>query len=162
MCVPARSGAIASGGCVTIPGQAAEPGQIAKGCAFAPRCAYAADICRESALPYALLSDNHRALCHFPRGVAAMIDPPLLDVRGLSTDYTLKRRGKTVRIQAVKDVSFTLAKREVLGIVGESGCGKTSVGRSIVRLAKPHRGEVIFRRQRHFYHRWSTTSKSCA
>ena len=73
-----------------------------------------------------------------------MIEPPILDVRGLSTDYTLKRGGKTVRIQAVKEVSFTLAKREVLGIVGESGCGKTSVGRSIVRLAKPHRGEVYF------------------
>jgi len=73
-----------------------------------------------------------------------MTEPPLLDVRGLSTDYTAKRGGKTVRIQAVKDVSFTLAKREVLGIVGESGCGKTSVGRSMVRLAKPHRGEVLF------------------
>lgn len=69
---------------------------------------------------------------------------PLLDVRGLSTDYTVKRQGKFVRVQAVKDVSFTLGKREVLGIVGESGCGKTSVGRSIVRLAKPHRGAVLF------------------
>ena len=73
-----------------------------------------------------------------------MIDTPILDVRGLATDYTLKRAGKTVRVHAVKDVSFTLAKREVLAIVGESGCGKTSVGRSIVRLAKPHRGEVLF------------------
>ena len=73
-----------------------------------------------------------------------MTETPLLDVRGLSTDYTARRGGRTVRIQAVKDVSFTLAKREVLGIVGESGCGKTSVGRSIVRLAKPHRGEVLF------------------
>ncbi len=73
-----------------------------------------------------------------------MTDTPLLDVRGLSTDYTVKRKGKTVRVQAVKDVSFTLGKREVLGIVGESGCGKTSVGRSIVRLAKPHRGAVLF------------------
>jgi oligopeptide/dipeptide ABC transporter ATP-binding protein len=73
-----------------------------------------------------------------------MIETPLLDVRGLSTDYTVKRQGKTVRVQAVKDVSFTLGKREVLGIVGESGCGKTSVGRSIVRLAKPHQGAVLF------------------
>jgi len=72
-----------------------------------------------------------------------MTDAPLLDVRGLATDYTLKRGGKTVRIHAVKDVSFTLAKGEVLAIVGESGCGKTSVGRSIVRLARPHRGEVL-------------------
>ncbi|MDO9413906.1 MAG: ABC transporter ATP-binding protein [Pseudolabrys sp.] len=54
---------------VTIPGQAAKPGQITKGCAFAPRCAYAVDICREDPLPYAMLADNHRALCLFPRGV---------------------------------------------------------------------------------------------
>jgi oligopeptide/dipeptide ABC transporter ATP-binding protein len=73
-----------------------------------------------------------------------MTQSPLLEVRGLSTDYTLKRGGRAVRIHAVKDVSFALGKGEVLGIVGESGCGKTSVGRSIVRLAKPHRGEVLF------------------
>ena len=73
-----------------------------------------------------------------------MSEQPILDVRGLSTDYTVRREGKTIQVRAVKDVSFTLAKGEVLGIVGESGCGKTTVGRSIVRLAKPHRGEVLF------------------
>ena len=73
-----------------------------------------------------------------------MSEQPILDVRGLSTDYTVRREGKTIQVHAVKDVSFTLAKGEVLGIVGESGCGKTTVGRSIVRLAKPHRGEVLF------------------
>ena len=41
-------------------------------------------------------------------------------------------------------MSFTLARGEVLGIVGESGCGKTTLGRSIVRLARPHRGQVLF------------------
>jgi oligopeptide/dipeptide ABC transporter ATP-binding protein len=73
-----------------------------------------------------------------------MSEQPILDVRGLSTDYIVKRGGKSFQIHAVNDVSFKLAKGEVLGIVGESGCGKTSVGRSIVRLAKPHRGEVWF------------------
>jgi peptide/nickel transport system ATP-binding protein/oligopeptide transport system ATP-binding protein len=73
-----------------------------------------------------------------------VIEQPILDVRGLSTDYTVRRAGETFKVQAVKDVSFILAKGEVLGIVGESGCGKTTVGRSIVRLAKPHRGEVLF------------------
>ena len=72
-----------------------------------------------------------------------MTDQPILDVRGLSTRYTVKRGGKTIHVQAAKDVSFTLARSEVLGIVGESGCGKTTVGRSIVRLAKPHQGEVL-------------------
>ncbi len=44
----------------------------------------------------------------------------------------------------MRDVSFTLARGEVLGIVGESGCGKTTLGRSIIRLAKPSGGEVMF------------------
>ena len=53
----------------TIPGQAAKPGQVRKGCTFAPRCRYAVETCVDQAPPDATLSDNHRALCHFPRGV---------------------------------------------------------------------------------------------
>jgi oligopeptide/dipeptide ABC transporter ATP-binding protein len=53
----------------TIPGQAAKPGQVRTGCAFAPRCRYAVATCVDAAPPYAQLSDNHRALCHFPRGI---------------------------------------------------------------------------------------------
>jgi oligopeptide/dipeptide ABC transporter ATP-binding protein len=53
----------------TIPGQAARPGQVRKGCTFAPRCRYAVETCVDQAPPGAMLSDNHRALCHFPRGV---------------------------------------------------------------------------------------------
>ncbi len=51
----------------TIPGQAARPGQVRTGCAFAPRCHYAVATCVDAAPPYAQLSDNHQALCHFPR-----------------------------------------------------------------------------------------------
>src|SRR4051794_38791439 len=53
----------------TIPGQAARPGHVRKGCTFAPRCRYAVETCVDQAPPGAMLSDNHRALCHFPRGV---------------------------------------------------------------------------------------------
>ena len=73
-----------------------------------------------------------------------MIASPILDVRNLSTRYTVKRGGKMHEVEAVKQVSFTLGRGEVLGIVGESGCGKTSVARSIIRLARADRGEVLF------------------
>jgi ABC-type oligopeptide transport system ATPase subunit len=50
-------------------------------------------------------------------------------------------------IKAVDGVSFTLREQEVLGLVGESGCGKTTVGRTILRLYDPTSGEILFRRK---------------
>ena len=47
-------------------------------------------------------------------------------------------------LKAVDDVSFSIRKGETLGLVGESGCGKTTVGRTILHLYKPTAGEVIF------------------
>jgi oligopeptide/dipeptide ABC transporter ATP-binding protein len=70
---------------------------------------------------------------------------PILAVEELRVHYDVKRAGKRIRVQAVDDVSLTLAEGEVLGIVGESGCGKTTVGRSIIRLAQPQAGKVVFR-----------------
>src|SRR5512136_92393 len=48
-------------------------------------------------------------------------------------------------VQAVDDVSFTIREGETLGLVGESGCGKTTVGRTILRLIEPTAGEVYFK-----------------
>jgi peptide/nickel transport system ATP-binding protein/oligopeptide transport system ATP-binding protein len=73
-----------------------------------------------------------------------MTGASILEVRRLSTSFKVRRGGRNVEVHAVRDVSFTLARGEVLGIVGESGCGKTTLGRSIIRLAKPSGGEVMF------------------
>ncbi|MBM4108949.1 MAG: ABC transporter ATP-binding protein [Phycisphaerae bacterium] len=73
--------------------------------------------------------------------------PPLLRVRDLHVHFPI-RAGVLQRIvghvRAVDGVSFDIARGETLGLVGESGCGKTTVGRSILRLIPPTSGHVVF------------------
>jgi len=64
----------------------------------------------------------------------------LLKVESLAKHYEI---GKSV-VRAVDGVSFTIGARESLGLVGESGCGKSTVGRSILRLIEPSAGQVVF------------------
>ena len=72
---------------------------------------------------------------------------PLLDVRDLKVHFPV-RRGILQRVvdhkRAVDGVSFEIAKGETLGLVGESGCGKTTVGRAILRLVPATGGQVMF------------------
>ena len=75
-------------------------------------------------------------------------DPPLLELTGVTKHYPVRgslfgRRGKTV-IRAVDGVSFRVAKGETLSIVGESGCGKTTTARLILRLEQPTSGTIAF------------------
>lgn len=64
----------------------------------------------------------------------------LLEVKSL-TKYFKTKRGM---LHAVDDVSFSVEKGKTLGIVGESGCGKSTIGRSILRLIEPTSGQVVF------------------
>ena len=81
----------------------------------------------------------------------------LLEVKNLVTQFPIKGGlfGKTVdHFKAVNDVSFTLKKGQTLGLVGESGCGKTTLGRSILRLIEPASGSIIYKGKdiTHVYH----------
>ena len=69
----------------------------------------------------------------------------LLEVRHLKEYFNINVGFmKTIPLKAVDDVSFSIKKGETLGLVGESGCGKTTVGRTILNLYKPTSGEIIF------------------
>lgn len=72
---------------------------------------------------------------------------PLLQIQNLCTWYPIKKGlfGKTKSyVKAVDDITFDVFPGETLGLVGESGCGKTTLGRSILRLVEPTSGNIIF------------------
>ena len=70
---------------------------------------------------------------------------PLLEVRDLKQYFNIPMgMFQSKPLKAVDGVSFTIGKRETLGLVGESGCGKTTVGRTILHLYKPTAGEIVF------------------
>lgn len=79
--------------------------------------------------------------------VADKTDHVLLEVKNLVTQFPVKGGffGGTVdHFKAVNDVSFKIKKGKTLGLVGESGCGKTTLGRSILRLVEPAAGQIIY------------------
>jgi len=69
----------------------------------------------------------------------------VLDIKDLRVSFKVRRSSRKYQVRAVDGVSLSLAEGEVLGIVGESGCGKTTVGRSIVGLVRPDSGSIIFK-----------------
>jgi peptide/nickel transport system ATP-binding protein len=75
------------------------------------------------------------------------LSAPLLEVRELRVHFPLRRGlfgGARGRVHAVDGVSFSIAEGETLGLVGESGCGKTTLGRALLRLVEPTAGSVRF------------------
>jgi len=73
---------------------------------------------------------------------------PILEVRDLKVHFPVTKgavfRRTVGHVKAVDDVSFSIAKGEVLGLVGESGCGKTTVARTILKLVEPTAGQILF------------------
>jgi oligopeptide transport system ATP-binding protein len=73
---------------------------------------------------------------------------PLLEVRGLAMHFPISEgivfSRKIGDVKAVDGVDFSIARGETLGLVGESGCGKTTTGRCILRLEKPTQGQILY------------------
>mgnify|MGYP001323093315 FL=1 len=73
---------------------------------------------------------------------------PLMQIKNLKTYFPIRNGffgGITSHVKAVDDVTFDVYPGETLGLVGESGCGKTTIGRTIIRLEEPTEGEMIYK-----------------
>ncbi|HJW27500.1 MAG TPA: ABC transporter ATP-binding protein [Rhodocyclaceae bacterium] len=152
-----RRGAILT----TIPGQVPSLACMPKGCRFADRCRYVTPISREQWPNWRSVGEGHQVRCfyggpmdeeeigeHAAEVLAAAPPqpaPPTLEVQELRVHFPI-RRGVLQRtvghVKAVDGVSLSLAPGRTLALVGESGCGKTTVGKAILQLIKPTAGHV--------------------
>ena len=94
------------------------------------------------------LNDNISVVKELPVGTLIPSSEIILKVENLSVSFPTNKNifGKTLaEYKAVDDVSFTVNKNETVGLVGESGCGKTTLGRAILNLIKPITGNIYFK-----------------
>jgi peptide/nickel transport system ATP-binding protein len=134
------------------------------GCRFAPRCTDATDQCREHEPPLTGADEDHAFACWHPvvgpldtrapqgsadtwQGDGAAEDERvLLRVTNLVKEFPVTEgilRKQTGSVKAVSDVSFSVRRGETFGLVGESGCGKSTVGRLVTALETPDSGSIV-------------------
>ncbi|MCZ6646781.1 MAG: dipeptide ABC transporter ATP-binding protein [SAR324 cluster bacterium] len=136
------------------------------GCRFAERCDFAAARCTASQPPSYALPGGGEGACFLydplhplprrrkarePRAAAAAQGKSsakvVMELRGLRTHFPVKKgffQRVVGQVKAVDHVTLSIREGTTLGLVGESGCGKTTLGQSLVRLESEARGEVLF------------------
>ncbi|HLC17598.1 MAG TPA: ABC transporter ATP-binding protein, partial [Thermodesulfobacteriota bacterium] len=154
----------------TIPGTVPPATSYPTGCRFSGRCPREMEGCAGIEPALAEREKDHLVACHLhdrefmskpcsrplkhePEtlpsiSVAPMERETLLDVRGLKTHYPV-RKGLMKRVvghvKAVDGIDLTIRKGSTLALVGESGCGKTTAGKTIIRLLEPTGGSIVFK-----------------
>ena len=135
-------------------------------CVFEPRCPYSCERCKQEKRPPFLETEpGHVSACWLSAqeldtkeaDILARIAPrparksiqehELLHVEGLSKQFDVTKgffKRKIGTVFALDDVSFSVREGETLGIVGESGCGKTTLARCLLRLYEPDGGKIVF------------------
>jgi peptide/nickel transport system ATP-binding protein len=147
---------------VSIPGLPPDLTNPPKGCRFAARCKYATDKCREEEPPLSGADPAHQFACWHPVDGPAEVktqisvdghgpgraarDKPLLEINDVVREFPVTSgallQRKVGSVKAVSGVTLHLDAGETLGLVGESGCGKTTLGKMIVGIENPDEGTI--------------------
>ncbi|MDP3559790.1 MAG: ABC transporter ATP-binding protein [Legionellaceae bacterium] len=144
-----------------IPGAPPSFHKLPSGCRFHPRCIYAMDRCRQEVPALRVVENNRSIRCHLdwpnlpdlpetskiPTNIVDKNTNPILHIENLCIDFQMPRHSlrETAEINhAVDHVSFKLYKNEIVALVGESGCGKTTLSRAILGLQAISSGKVYF------------------
>ena len=150
----------------TIKGLVPKATDVIPGCRFANRCPLARSWCADRPLDRTLIEAGHCVYCHLFAGDGRCPREPMerlpgqvhmsiadssstvLRIRSLKTHFPIKKGffKRTVgHVRAVDGVSMELGRGETIALVGESGCGKTTLGKSIVRLLDVTEGNILYR-----------------
>jgi peptide/nickel transport system ATP-binding protein len=158
-CVPDPAARREGAGLYSIPGRVPALTALPPGCTFAPRCALATSACRAHAPALERIDAAHDVRCFHWANIDQMAqetgdafandapssDGDLLRVDNLSVTYRQQRGLFGHRdITVINDISFTLAQGHTLGVVGESGCGKSTVAGALAGLKPVSAGRVDF------------------
>ncbi|HVU14672.1 MAG TPA: ABC transporter ATP-binding protein [Phototrophicaceae bacterium] len=163
-CLPQKGARYTERTLYSIPGRVPPLTRLSPGCIFASRCALADAACRTTAPPLETVAPDHVARCIRWQTVieqpalAAMTPPPpphvsseakrqkLLDVRTLKIYFQQARGllGGHRDVKAVDGVSFAVQSQQTISIVGESGCGKSTIARGLAGLTNITAGDVDF------------------
>ena len=147
----------------TIEGMVPAATDFPPGCRFANRCPLAMPVCRTTMPQDQALDAEHAVACHAithgPADLTSVLSqPPVPEAAADATDVRLEVRSLKVHfpirkgilqrvighVRAVDGVDLTIRKGETLALVGESGCGKTTVGKGVIQLVRTTGGSLLF------------------
>ncbi len=149
----------------TIEGIVPPATEYGEGCLFYNRCSVAFDKCIKNDSPLHLINTGHKAACHLLENGQSIetiaiekrlapkrkiLPETLIETKNLKTWFPVRRgvfRRIAAYVKAVDNVDIELKRGSTLGLVGESGCGKTTLGESILRLNNQADGKVLYQNQ---------------
>jgi len=155
-----------------IKGSSPDPVNIPQGCSYHPRCPIADEMCIDVDPDLQAVGEDHQTACHYWEDAADRIplatetdseeqnsikgnqsDEPVLSLQNVDVHFESQQRGllnffkQPEIVRAVDDINLQIYENDVVTLVGESGCGKTTLGRTAIAAQSPTSGSVEYRGQ---------------